>query len=122
MQRKQATTFTLPSGQDVLTSLGLDKWRDSALLQPSSSPQDSLSDIETGEPKKPAGGLMARKGVSRAMEAAALKGRISPRMAILIVYLAVLHLTVMVMFTRRNDLQSLCRGLGGVEDQRSLPW
>ena len=49
-----------------------------------------------------------------------VRGTVSARTWLLVAYLAVLHFAVMFSFTRRNDLDALCAGIGaGVE--RSLP-
>jgi hypothetical protein len=41
------------------------------------------------------------------------KGQVPLRVWLLVGYLAVLHITVMVSFTRTNDLHRLCEGMAG---------
>lgn len=58
----------------------------------------------------------ARKAVGRLPSGA--HGQISARVWLVVAYLVLLHLTVMVGFTRRNDLDALCRNYSGA---RTLP-
>ena len=71
--------------------------------------------------RAPSGGLGARGPPSARKTAARLPtahGQISARVWLVVAYLVVLHLTVMVGFTRRNDLDALCRDYSG---GRTLP-
>lgn len=81
------------------------------------------ADLESALRRAPSGGLgargpsSARKLASR-LPTAAGHGQISARVWLVVAYLVVLHLTVMVGFTRRNDLDALCQDYSG---GRTLP-
>ena len=74
-------------------------------------------DLESALRRAPSRSLStARKAVGRLP--GVVHGQISARVWLVVAYLVVLHLTVMVGFTKRNDLDALCRDYSGA---RRLP-
>ena len=64
--------------------------------------------------RRPPGVGPTQRGLSNARKAVGRlpvgHGQISARVWLVVAYLLILHVSVMVGFTKRNDLDSLCRG------------
>lgn len=152
LRASKSATFSLPSTGDVLTSLGLDKWKDDRLkggkvggrayIHPrciiiigvwsagnirmhavciSNSMIESVftlqeksdNDLENAI-RRPPSSATSQRGLSTARKVVGRlpvgHGQISARVWLIVAYLVVLHVSVMIGFTKRNDLDSLCRG------------
>lgn len=132
---KSAGAFALPTRADVLSTLGLDAWRDERLeRQPLKEQQRTVSprrgrgrgptresqDLEAGEARMhgPVRTLskLVSKGhlLSQATLRKARHGHIALRWWLLVLYLAALHLSLILSFTRH---ESDCTSI----DQQHLP-
>ncbi|KAK9819666.1 hypothetical protein WJX72_000920 [[Myrmecia] bisecta] len=106
--------FSLPTREDVLSTLGLDSWREERLLGKAADPESLKASAASGKPSMGSmpsvRGLVANSArkLARASKEGPGRGVISARTWLVIAYLAVLHLAVMVSFTRRNEVHELC--------------
>ena len=78
------------------------------------APQEkSDTDLEIAL-RRPPSSATSQRGLSTARKVVgrlpAGHGQISARVWLIVAYLVVLHVSVMIGFTKRNDLDSLCRG------------
>jgi len=98
--------FTFPTGQEVLQQLGLDKLREERLEYKDKGPPKA-PDIEVGSKKRLRRNLKPGEG-ARAGGSTGSTGLISTRTWVFIIYAAMLHLAVMLSYTKRHDLMTVC--------------
>ena len=97
--------FQLPSKEDVLAGLGLEVALDDRLRWKSDA-----RDVESvGSPQPGAGGQAVQriKALAKDVARQGASRTVSLRMGLLIAYLVVLHITVMISYTKSNDSRLL---------------
>jgi len=105
--------FALPSGQEVLAQLGLDKLREERLQLKKGAPR-TLESVEAG--------AAPRKSRSkRSTKVGDVSGLVSTRTWVLIIYAALLHLAVMISYTKRHDLKTICTEYAQEQASSFLP-
>ncbi|GFH16353.1 uncharacterized protein HaLaN_12754 [Haematococcus lacustris] len=96
--------FQLPTKQDVLAGLGLELWKDDRLRWKSEADMEAAPAVV--RPVK-ARGAAAATGSAQAAAAKVL-GVVPLRVWLIAGYLSLLHIAVMVSFTRTRDVSQLC--------------
>ncbi|CAK0744384.1 hypothetical protein CVIRNUC_001543 [Coccomyxa viridis] len=100
--RKQGSRFGLPKPSVLLSSLGLDRGfsrTSSAAKLDLEAQKKDLSRASYAREESWQRQLLGKE----AMHGALMRGQISPRMGVIIAYLALLHLAVMMCFTRHHS-------------------
>jgi hypothetical protein len=97
--------FQLPTKEDVLAGLGLEVALDDRLKWKSEG-----SDLESASPVPQSGGGQAVrkiKALAKDVAKQGVNGTVSLRVGLLIAYLVVLHIAVMISYTKSNDSRLL---------------
>mmetsp|Transcript_36370 Transcript_36370/g.86354 ORF Transcript_36370/g.86354 Transcript_36370/m.86354 type:complete len:710 (+) Transcript_36370:785-2914(+) len=107
--------FSIPSGQHVLAQLGLDKLKEERLEIPDGKARAAEDTAAARRTRRTA------KAADTSGRGAGTPGLISTRSWVIIVYVALLHLVVMISYTKRHDLRSICAEYQHEQDSSFLP-
>ncbi|KAJ9533328.1 hypothetical protein QJQ45_026436, partial [Haematococcus lacustris] len=110
--------FQLPTKQDVLAGLGLELWKDDRLRWKSEADMEAAPAVV--RPVK-ARGAAAATGSAQAAAAKVL-GVVPLRVWLIAGYLSLLHIAVMVSFTRTRDVSQLCVCMGLYSKSHPYRW
>ncbi|BDA41685.1 hypothetical protein COCOBI_02-4660 [Coccomyxa sp. Obi] len=106
-QARGVRLYGLPSRADIFASLGLERWREERLL-PGTAP--SSLDLEAAAAsKKDRGDSSHRQLFGRDVGPVGVRGHVSLRTWIIITYLVLLHVAVMLSFTKQHDAHAACQ-------------
>lgn len=102
--RPHTHTHALTPCTHCPTGLGLEVWKDDRLRWKSSSDVESNAAPPQPRPAR------LKEATGAGAKAGRMLGQVSPRVWVIVAYLSLLHIAVMINFTRTTDVSKLCGG------------